>query len=480
MFKSAAYFLVFLMAVVVLSAPAHASKRVALVIGNSAYKHATPLVNPKNDAEAVSAVLEELGFEVVTGIDLSHVGFAETVGKFRRKLQHADVALFFYAGHGLQVNGQNYLAPVDSRLEDETALAFEAVKLRTILSLMERRPRTNIVFLDACRDNPLAQNLARSMGTRSGAIGRGLARVESGVGTLITFATQPGNVALDGDEENSPFTQSLVRHISTPGLDVALMIRRVRQDVIDLTGGRQIPWQHSSLTAPFLFKKSEAVAAVVTKPQPKSAEPLEQLKQLQQIQRSQQPQGLSEVEREFWNATRRIGSAEVYALYLQQFPKGKFAALARLQIKMLAKPITPVEEPSDTLDSRELALAVQRELNRVGCNLGRPDGNWGRKSREAMARFNEEAGLDLPTTAPSLEAVDALKQKAETVCAAPTVVKRKPKPVKKKTASKPRATPAPRPVARKKRKSSFESMANPERCSSALGPSSIGGGAGGC
>ncbi len=226
----------------------HAAKRVALVIGNSDYESAPVLNNPKYDAEAISAVLTKLGFDVVKGIDLTHVDFARIVGQFRKKLKGADVGLFFYAGHGLQVNGSNYLAPVDAVLDDETSLDFETVPLRLILKLMERMTKTNLVFLDACRDNPLARNLARGMGTRSTAIGTGLARVESGLGTLITFATQPGNVALDGDGVNSPFATGMLKHMETPGLDVALVMRRVREDVIKATSGSQVPWSNSSLT----------------------------------------------------------------------------------------------------------------------------------------------------------------------------------------------------------------------------------------
>ena len=150
---------------------AQAERRVALVIGNSDYAHATPLKNPRNDAKAISARLKELGFDVVTGTNLKHREFARIIGSFKRKLETSGIAVFFYAGHGIQVNGRNYLVPVDAELDDETSLDFEAVQLNTILRLMERRQRINIVLLDACRDNPMARNLSRSMGTRSTAVG---------------------------------------------------------------------------------------------------------------------------------------------------------------------------------------------------------------------------------------------------------------------------------------------------------------------
>lgn len=248
-----------------LCSPAEA-KRVALVIGNAAYEHATRLDNPKNDANALAAVLERLNFEVVKGIDLNQSQFEQTIRKFARTVRGADVALLFYAGHGLQVNGRNYLAPVDARLSDEADLDFETLPLRTILKQMEREVKTNLVFLDACRDNPLARNLARSMGTRSASVGRGLARVDSGIGTLIAFATEPGNVALDGDGNNSPFTTALLKHIETPGLDIAQMMRRVRGDVMRSTAQRQVPWNNSSLTGDFYFAGKAATTAGNDKP----------------------------------------------------------------------------------------------------------------------------------------------------------------------------------------------------------------------
>lgn len=284
--------LVFCLILIGLIRPADA-RRVALVIGNSAYEYATPLANPKNDANALAAALERLGFEVVKGVDLKRSEFERTVRDFARTVRGADAALLFYAGHGLQVNGRNYLAPIDAKLSDEVDLEFEALRLETVLSQMEREVKTNLVFLDACRDNPLARNLARSMGTRSASVGRGLARVDSGIGTLIAFATEPGNVALDGDGNNSPFTSALLKHIETPGLDIAQMMRRVRRDVMKLTAERQVPWNNSSLTGDFYFagptdqkqasveddgklaalkKELEALKAQKARPPPQSAQ----------------------------------------------------------------------------------------------------------------------------------------------------------------------------------------------------------------
>jgi caspase domain-containing protein len=184
---------------------AQAEKRVALVIGNSAYQHTPKLANPTNDAADMAAALKKHGFKVIEGFDLDKPAFDRKVRDFATTLKQAEAGVFFYAGHGLQVAGQNYLVPIDAKAEGIEALDFEMVRVDVIHRLMENQTNTNILFLDACRDNPLARNLARSMGTRSSEIGRGLAQVQSGVGTLISFSTQPGNVALDGSGRNSSF-----------------------------------------------------------------------------------------------------------------------------------------------------------------------------------------------------------------------------------------------------------------------------------
>lgn len=241
-----------------------AEKRVALVIGNSTYANATPLPNPVNDAGAIAKALTAAGFEVILGLDLDKPGFDGKVRDFASALDGADVALFFYAGHGLQVAGRNYLVPVDAKLQKERDLDFEGLSVDFILKQMEleRENKTNIVILDACRDNPLARNLARSMGTRSASIGKGLAQVETGVGTFIAYSTQPGNVALDGTGANSPFTAALVKGVQAQGRNLTAVMVDVRKDVLAATQGKQVPWDHSSLTGDFYFHLAAAPGAI--------------------------------------------------------------------------------------------------------------------------------------------------------------------------------------------------------------------------
>ncbi len=236
-----------------LSSAANAQKRVALVIGNSSYQYAGELANPKNDAADMAAALRMQGLQVIEGFDLNKAMLDRKLREFAAALEGAEVGLFFYAGHGLQVSGQNYIVPVDAELMTASALDFETVRIELVQRIMERTAPTNIMFLDACRNNPLARNLARALGTRSAAIERGLAPVESGVGTLISFSTQPGNVALDGAGRNSPFAGALVKRILASNDDLSALLIDVRNDVMRETQRKQVPWEHSALTGRFYF-----------------------------------------------------------------------------------------------------------------------------------------------------------------------------------------------------------------------------------
>lgn len=258
---------------IAIAGPAHSAetdRRVALVIGNAAYRYTAALANPVNDAEDIAKVLGSLGFEVTKGVDLDKAGMESAVERFAAKLKGASLGLFFYAGHGLQISGQNHLLPINAKIESASALEFETIRLESVQRVMEDATVTNVLFLDACRDNPLAKNLARSMGTRSGAIGRGLAPQESGAGTLISFSTQPGNVALDGTgNRNSPYAGALVKHISTPGEDLPAILVKVRNNVMLTTSKQQVPWEHSALTGQVILARAtqqDKLAATV-KPQ---------------------------------------------------------------------------------------------------------------------------------------------------------------------------------------------------------------------
>jgi formylglycine-generating enzyme required for sulfatase activity len=237
-----------LAAVLSVAAPAaYAEKRVALVIGNANYSKVAKLPNPARDAGAVETMLRAAGFEAVdVKRDLGRDAMRRALRDFSDKVRGADIAVVFYAGHGIEVNGANYLIPVDATLGRDIDVEDEAVPLDRVSQLLEPARRLRLVILDACRDNPFVRSMQRTVGTRS--IGRGLAKVEVvSSDTLIAFAAKAGSVAEDGQGANSPYTSALVRHLATPGLDVRLAFGRVRDEVLKSTKRRQEPFVYGSL-----------------------------------------------------------------------------------------------------------------------------------------------------------------------------------------------------------------------------------------
>jgi hypothetical protein len=401
---------------------ARADKRVALVIGNSAYQNTSELRNPSHDATDMAAALTRLGFQVTDGRDLDKRAMERTIRQFGLALEGADIALFFYAGHGIQVGGQNHLIPVDARLAGEGDIDFETLPLSLVLKQMEREAKTSLVLLDACRDNPLVRNLARSMGTRAITIGTGLAEVKTGIGTLIGFSTQPGNVAADGVGRNSPYAGALLKHIENSGKDVSGILVDVRNEVLKVTNGTQVPWEHTSLTGQVYFRPEAAAPPEPSVPTPAS------------------PSGRNydkEMEIAFWNAVKDSKSPAVLKTYLDRFPKGTFAGLARVFMDEAEKSSRTGAAPLDTgstspapaspsasasapaavsKDPRALARALQAELKRVGCDPGPIDGNWGRKAEDALAEFARQSKTTALAREASQEALKAVAAQPTRVC----------------------------------------------------------------
>jgi uncharacterized caspase-like protein len=244
-----------------------AEKRVALILGNSAYEHSTPLRNPVNDANALSKAFSRMGFKVIQGVDQNKLEMDNQIQLFSENLKGTELAVFFYAGHGIQLNFKNYLVPVDFNPQVDTNLISQLISLNNILHELEKKKCISIIFLDACRDNPLANKLSANLSSGRSllidekrgvkVVGQGLAEVEGKAGTLIAYATQPGNVASDGDGKNSPFTEGLLKYIEQPGLEIRDMLSYVRVRVIKKTAEKQIPWDHSSLVKKVYFKKKK-------------------------------------------------------------------------------------------------------------------------------------------------------------------------------------------------------------------------------
>ena len=243
--------------------PAAAQKRVALVVGNGAYVSTDPLPNPVNDARAVAGSLERLGFEVQLALDVTRDSVIDEFDRFAAALPGAEAAFFFYSGHGMQIDGSNYLLPVDIEATSARAVRRGSIDIAEVLRDMEASADTSVVVLDACRDNPFLKQLVAMPRTRSAAATRGLAVIKaSSSGTVISYAAAAGQTASDGEGDNSPYTAALIKHIETPNLDIALMFRNVAADVFDTTGGEQRPEILSSLLRGFYMNPAEAPSPV--------------------------------------------------------------------------------------------------------------------------------------------------------------------------------------------------------------------------
>lgn len=232
----------------VIPAWSNEGERVALVVGNAAYPGDAELFNASNDAREIAKKLRWLRFDVIEVLDADLAEFNSSIELFLEKIEGADIAVFFYAGHALQVNKRNYLVPIDVQLESSNNLEQTSVAVQTLLTSMQENNETNLVLLDACRNNPFDWKVSENGVVRSIRSQGGLSAVEMGSGSLIAYSTQPGNVALDGAGEHSPFTEALLKHIDAPGLDFGLIIRSVREDVKTATLGQQLPWTEDLLT----------------------------------------------------------------------------------------------------------------------------------------------------------------------------------------------------------------------------------------
>jgi uncharacterized caspase-like protein len=289
-----------------------AEKRVALIIGNSAYEKVARLPNPANDASLIAETFKSAGFDSVElRRDLKISDMRRALRDFIDKAREADVAVIYYAGHGIEVDGTNYLVPVDAVLERDVDIFDEALSLDRVLISVEPAKQLRLVILDACRDNPFTRSMKRTLASR--AVGRGLAKVEpTSPNTLIAYASKAGSTASDGDGKNSPFTTALVKHVTKPGLDLRKAFGYVRDDVLKSTGNRQEPYVYGSLggdDVPLVPAKP-----VATGPQ---ADPGASI-------------------RKDYELAMQLGTREVWEAFLRTYPDGFYAELAKGQLKRVA------------------------------------------------------------------------------------------------------------------------------------------------
>ena len=250
-----------LAALMLFAQPAAAQDKVALVIGNASYQNSTPLANPLNDARAVAAKLESIGFDVALHEDLTGQAFRVALGEFSEKALNADLAIAFYAGHAIEIEGKNYLIPIDAQMKSEATAQFETITLDQLLQAVRSADQLGMVMLDACRNNPYATTMVRSNGTRGDSRGLAAVSVEGETGLVVSFAAEAGNTADDGDGEHSPYTAALLTVLDQPGLEVGRMFRSVRAKVKEATGGKQVPIEQMQLPDTDIYLVAGAVVA---------------------------------------------------------------------------------------------------------------------------------------------------------------------------------------------------------------------------
>lgn len=458
--------------------PAHAGKRVALVIGNSAYRNVAALGNPVNDAAAIAGMFRQAKFDVV-GLrdDLGNIEMRRALRDFSDQAQGADIAVIYYAGHGIEVGGTNYLIPVDATIERDTDAYDEAIALDRILQAVEPARQLRLVILDACRDNPFAKKMRRTMALRS--LGRGLAGIEpTQPNTLVAYAAKGGSTAADGDGKNSPFAGALLKHLTTPGLDVRRAFGLVRDDVMAATDNHQEPFVYGSLGG------EEVPLVPVAKPRAQAAADIRSDYELAEKVGTREawdsfikayPTGfyadLAKAQRNKLDAeaARRVAADKARAAAEEEArlategasarTRAEAAARARMEAdrqkqaeaaaaaaeadvkhvaeaksaaeKAAAEPgstapenqkmasLPPAAEASRQAGSKpdaDLSRLLQTELERVGCEVGEVDGVWGAGSQRALSAFNRHAGTRFDTDLASTAALDAVRGKRGRVC----------------------------------------------------------------
>ena len=376
------------------STGSNAERRVALVIGNGSYKNVPQLPNPPKDAVAISAMLRNLGFEVLTGTNLNRDGMGERLSKFAAAAEDADVALFFYAGHGMSLDGKNYLLPIDANLKSEIDVKLGGpIDVEVMLQQTMGNAKVKLVMLDACRDNPFVAQISRSVRSRSVAVASGLAEMKSGEGTLLAFATGPGQVALDGEGGHSPFTKALLDNLGAPGMEIRLALTQVRAEVAELTKKQQLPWENTNLTGFFFMNPTAAGnASTVGNPESKANTGAPGKAGSAAASTPVQAGGASDMELEFWRSVKDSNKAEELNAYITRYPGGAFESIARSRVAELhdAKG-NPVASRSASPAAAEVDPAVRTTEATIKTE---EDLDLDRDSRRVVQRRLKALGFD--------------------------------------------------------------------------------------
>jgi uncharacterized caspase-like protein len=373
---------------------ARAEKRVALVIGNSAYKNAPTLMNPKNDAQDIGKSLRDLGFFTIVATDLDRNGMNDVLDRFSRAVGGAEIALVYYSGHGMQFAGKNYLLPVEARLENaDDVNRFRLMPVDDVFDVLQGTQGARIVILDACRNNPVEDDIKRRMASIPGAnrdafLTRGLSRVSAN-GLIVAYATQANDVASDGTGRNSPFASALLRNLDKPGLDVRQMFFNVQDEVDRVTAGRQRPELSISLVGQYKLKPETDTSA---NKEVAPAAPVDPAAQA-------------------WAITRDTTSQAVLEDFVRQFGNSIYGSMARARLEELKK-----SQVAMASFNQELGRSLQLELKRVGCYQGTVNGEFGDATRDALRSFVKHSALNLRYEDLSVDTIKAVRNFDKRVC----------------------------------------------------------------
>jgi hypothetical protein len=411
------------LALLVTTLDASADKRVALVVGNSIYQNVARLPNPAKDADSIAQLLKNAGFDVVSlQKDVGNLDFKRAIRKFEEAASDADIAVVYYAGHGIEIGGTNYMIPVDAKLASDLDASDEAIPLDRIVEAVEPARRLRLVILDACRDNPFVVSMKRQRQGANRSVTAGLGKVEpTGTGTLIAYAAKAGSTADDGAGDHSPFTSALLDHLTTAGLDIRLAFGRVRDEVMKITHDRQEPFVYGSLGGATVSLVTDADTVAASAPSDPNLEA-----------------------RRDYEFFERAGTKTAWDAFLKLHETGPYADLARAQLAKivdgeaakrvperksdaqqtpLVTALAPAAQPEPTRPATpagpapgEVIWMLQTELKRVGCYSGPISGDWNATSRRALDSFNRGAGMKLDTKTASLDAVDAVRGLQKRVC----------------------------------------------------------------
>jgi uncharacterized caspase-like protein len=429
---------------------AKADRRVAFVVGNGTYKNVAQLPNPPIDAKAMAATLRNVGFEVIEGSNLSRDQMTEKLLDFGRKAQGSDVAVFYYAGHGIAVGGSNYLLPVDADIKSEMDVKLgAAINIDLTLEQTMGDAKVKLVFLDACRDNPFAAKIKSNSATRSVNVQSGLAEMKSGEGTLIAFATGPGQTALDGQEgNNSPFTRALIDNITKPGVEIQQAMTSVRAQVNEETHKGQLPWGHTNLTGAVYLNQAPTTQVANAAPTAAGSVPMA-------------TGGSSDgVELEYWRSVKESNKSEELNAYLSAYPNGQFKALALARLAAIKSgpstatrtltagvdPATFTEEATQLTEDqigldKNQRRDVQRRLGGLGFD-NKQTGVFGDETRSVLKRWQAARGY------PASGYLNKLQHKAllsEVVAGPPTASDNSQKAARRAAAPAASSAPAPAP-----------------------------------